>query len=101
MPTETALREAENNALSSGEQSFYRGNGRPDDDKGSKSKKKGGWLNARKKGFAGLILSLALITGGGAFLSSTNSLLGAALNDKLTEVTDMQHAQQLAQQNHP
>ncbi len=92
MPTETALREAENNALSSGEQSFYRGNGRPDDDKESKSKKKGGWLNARKKGFAGLILSLALITGGGAFLSSTNSLLGAALNDKLTEVTDMQHA---------
>lgn len=92
MPTETALREAENNALSSGEQSFYRGNGRPDDDKGSKSKKKGGWLNARKKGFAGLILSLALMTGGGAFLGSTNSLLAPAFNEVVTEVTDLQYA---------
>jgi len=89
MPAETTLRAAETNALSSGEQSFYRGSGRPDSSKGGK---KGGFFAKKKKGFAGLILSLALMTAGGAFLGSTNSLLAPAFNEVVTEVTDLQYA---------
>lgn len=92
------LRNSENNALSKNEQSFYRGSGRSQENIKGK-KQKGAWLFAkngqlivRKKGFAGLILSLALMAGGGAFLGSTNSLLAPALNEVVTEVTDLQHA---------
>lgn len=91
MPAETALQEAENSAISSGEQSYYRGTGRSKEDTKGK-KQKGGWLLARKKGFAGLILTLALMTGGGAFLSGTNSLLAPAFNEVVTEMTDLQYA---------
>lgn len=82
------LQEAEQNALTNQEPSFYRGSGRPDT--GRKTGKNR--LLVRKKGFIGIILSLSLMIGGAAFLSGTNSLLGPALNDVVTEVTDTQYA---------
>lgn len=88
-----SLRESERNALSNNEQSFYRGNGRSNTDRNkNKNNKLSRFFIARKKGMAGLILSLVLMVGGATFLSSTNSLLAPALNDKITEELDVQHA---------
>ena len=87
-----SLRESERNALSNNAQSFYRGNGRSNTDRNkNKNNKLSRFFIARKKGMAGLILSLVLMVGGATFLSSTNSLLAPALNDKITEELDVQH----------
>ena len=54
-----SLRESERNALSNNEQSFYRGNGRSNTDRNkNKNNKLSRFFIARKKGMAGLILSL-------------------------------------------
>lgn len=89
MPSETALAEAETNAISGAEPSFYRGTGKTLSPKATNGRQ---LLFKKKKGMAGLILSLALMIGGGAFLSGTNSLLAPALNEVVTEVTDLQHS---------
>ncbi len=92
MPDSTvALRNAENNAISHSEPSygngsnngggFYTGNGR---NKNSGRKK--------KKSPLGPIITIALIIiSGGAFLSSSNSLLAGALEALYTEQTDTQY----------
>lgn len=83
-----SLRNAENNALSNNQPSFYRGNGRSENNR----KKRGNFLLRRKKGMAGLIISLSLMIGGGFFLGGTNSLLAPAINEVVTEQVDTQYA---------
>lgn len=78
------LRNAENDAASGRERSFYTGNGRP-----SKTPVKGK-SNKRKAAVIGVIASL--IIGGGAFLGSSNSLLAPAMEALFTEATDTQYA---------
>lgn len=79
------FRDAEQSALS-GNKSFFTGQGRS-----SGKNKKTGFLKSRKK-LAVIGTIVALLTGGGAFLGSTHSLLASALEKLTTEATDTQNA---------
>lgn len=79
--SQNILRNAENNAISNREPSFYTGNG----GRSQKTKAKG------KKGKIAVIGVIAsIIIGGSAFLSSSNSLLAPALSNLLTPATNTQ-----------
>lgn len=84
----STLRNAESGALqarnAANEESLYTGSGR---ETPTKTKVKG-----KKKGIAALAIILGLFAGGGAFLSSSNSLLAPALEALFTESTDTQYA---------
>lgn len=82
------LKNSENNALKQSEPSYYRGSGKSTRAKLDPKSK----IPKKRKGMAGIALSLILLIGGALFLGSTNSLLTGAFNDVITEVTDLQHA---------
>lgn len=88
MPSEAILRNAENNALSNTEPSFYRGTGKSAPDANhtqTKGKKK-------KGGIAALAIILCLIGGGCGFLATSHSLLGPAMSALFTETSDTGYA---------
>jgi len=86
-----SLRNAEDTALDgsddggAGNGGFYTGSGK--DDPNSKAKKKG----KLKTKIAGALI-IAMLTGGGVFLSTSNSLLAPAIEALYTEQTDTQYA---------
>jgi len=89
------LRDSENKALSNSEPSFYRSTGKSNAKNNKGNGIVGAFIHNRKKSFAGIILSVAIMAIGGTFLGSTNSLLAPALNEVVTEATDYQHAANL------
>lgn len=82
----SALRNAENGALSrsaANETSLYTGSGR---ETPGKAKVKG-----KKKGMFVVALILSIMIGGGAWLGSSNTLLGPMMSANLTSVADLQY----------
>lgn len=87
MPSEVTLRDAEQNALSATEPSFYTGSGREQPNQKGKGKFKG-----KKAGKSAIIAVLVILGGGAVFLGSTEALLPGALEANVTEETDTQAA---------
>jgi len=84
MPSEAVLRNAENNALSNAEPSFYRGTGKSNfSNKNIQTKGK-----KKKGGIFAFVFVFGLIIGGCTFLASSHSLLGPAISALFIETGD-------------
>lgn len=85
---QSTLRDSEDSALS-GERTFFTGQGRASQASTNKNRFS---LKGKKKHFAIISIIVGILTGGAAFLGTTNSLLAPALENLMTEATDTQYA---------